>query len=252
MLYLSEAQNHFRHHFHETISTSSIHIILKEANLSWKVLERRAIQIQSADIVRFTNEMNEFGWTSEHLVFLDEVAIDNRCMIRRKGYGIKGGRLLYKGEFCRKPRLSMLCFIGAAGMLDSFSVEGNFTRLKFVECCRRFATEKNSPVRQYPGVKSVWIMDGAKIHLHPNIVYYLRTLGIKVIFLPAYSPFYNPIEIVFGLMKRDLKKNYIENSRKDLRVVVGEALNRFSSRSFEKLYQKCGYVNGVFDPSIAF
>jgi hypothetical protein len=92
---------------------------------------------------------------------------------------------------------------------------GTFNRTNFFACCRDFAT-KDGRVHQYPGPYSVWIMDGASTHCDPNIVNYLRSVGIKVIFLPAYCPFYNPIEIFFGWVKRRFQKMYPKNSGKPL------------------------------------
>lgn len=112
---------------------------MREAGLTWKVLERRAIQINNEEILRFTKELHSFPWILQNLVFLDEVSFDNRDMLRNKGYGMKGDRVYFRGEFCRKPRVSLLCFIGVNGLLDTFSTEGTFDRLKFVECCREFA-----------------------------------------------------------------------------------------------------------------
>ena len=128
--------------------------------------------------------------------FLDEVGFDNRSMLRKKGYGLSGRRLVFRGEFNRKPRVSLLCFTGVNGVLETFCTDGTFDRRKFVACCRDFALT-NDAVRPYPGRYSVWILDGAIIHCHPNIVYYLRSLGIWPIFLPAYCPFFNPIEVFF-------------------------------------------------------
>ena len=84
-------------------------------------------------------------------------------MLRTKGYGIKGKKLLYRGEFTRKPRTSLLVFIGINGLLDCCITEGTFTRLTFLNCLKEFALT-NKSVKQYPGPHSVWIMDGAKIH----------------------------------------------------------------------------------------
>lgn len=114
-------------------------IILHDAGLTWKVLERRALQINQDDILRFCKELMSFPWLIQNLVFLDEVSFDNRDMLRKKGFGFKGQKLFYRGEFCRKPRVSLLCFIGVNGLLDTFSTEGTFDRLKFVECCKEFA-----------------------------------------------------------------------------------------------------------------
>lgn len=124
-------------------------------------------------------------------------------LIRKKGYGRKGSRLLYRGEFGRAIRTSCLCFIGSNGLLEVCETEGTFDRKAFVEYCRRFTFSRQSKVQQYPGTNSVWIMDGAKIHCHNNFIYYLRSLGIVPIFLPAYCPMFNPIEFVFGMIKKN-------------------------------------------------
>ena len=65
-------------------------------------------------------------------------------------------------------------------------------------------------MQQYPGRYSVWILDGASIHCDKYITYFLRSLGIYTIFLPAYCPFFNPIEIIFGNMK-STRRSYVEN-----------------------------------------
>lgn len=166
---------------------------------------------------------------------------------------MKGQKLIYRSEFVRKPRISLLSFIGVHGMLNCYQTEGTFTRLKFVDFCRSFATDHDSKVQQYPGKYSVWIMDGAKIHLDKNFVLYLRSLGIIVVFLPAYCPFFNPIELVFGFMKRDLESIYIENTKMDLRMFIGETANKFMNKNFKNIFTNCGYLpTGKFNPSPAY
>jgi transposase len=73
-LYLDEAKGKFDRQFRTHISVTCVWVILKEAGLSWKVLERRAIQICERDIIRFCDELSSFGWVVQNLVFLDEVS----------------------------------------------------------------------------------------------------------------------------------------------------------------------------------
>jgi hypothetical protein len=108
------------------------------------------------------------------------------------------------------PRVSLLCFVDCNGLVETFSTDGTFDRSLFVQCCREFVLSKL--VQQYPGRRSVWILDGARIHCHPNFIYYLRSLGIIPIFLPAYCPFFNPIEYFFGFVKKKLRRTYVESS----------------------------------------
>lgn len=249
ILYLNEAQVKFLKKFGHSISASSVSLILHEAGLSWKVIERRAIQIKLKDVLRFCNEMSMISWSWESLVFLDEVSFNGRDMIRKHGYGARGQPLVYRGEFNRTARTSLLVFIGVNGLMESFETSGTFTRKKFVHYCRQFALENND-VRAYPGQCSVWLLDGAKIHCSDKLVYYLRSLGILPIFLPAYTPMLNPIEYVFGMIKATLKKHYRENSNTDKNILLCEIINTFTKMYMGPLFQHCGYhSSGRFDPS---
>lgn len=242
VLYLNEARKLFANHFGVSISASSICNILHANGLSWKVLERRAIQIRGTEILRFQQELSSFSWDFHQLLFLDEVAFANLEILRNKSYGVIGRSLLYRGEFRRRPRVSSLCFIGQSGIVDAFETEGTFTRQKFFDCCRTLAL--SGTIHSYPGRYSVWVMDGARIHCDDNIIKYLRSLGIIPILLPAYCPFYNPIEIIFGLIKRDLKRTYTEGDNTSLSMVVGSTLTRFTKYDCTKIFTKCGYCQG--------
>ncbi|XP_062704928.1 uncharacterized protein LOC115265658 [Aedes albopictus] len=241
ILFLDEAKQKFQSYFQVSISVSAICTILHESGLSWKTIERRAIQIRDSEIIRFVQEMLAIRWDLYNLVFLDEVSFDNKDMLRRKGYGVVGQKLIYRGEFSRKPRVSLLCFLGMNGILDSFWTEGTFNRLKFFDCCRKFAINNNL-VQTYPGFHSVWILDGARIHCDPHIIRYLRSVGIIPIFLPAYCPFFNPIEIIFGLIKKHLRRHHQENA--SILEELCDGLNYFKVYPCHKLFENCGYMSG--------
>ncbi|XP_062711050.1 uncharacterized protein LOC134289068 [Aedes albopictus] len=250
VLYLEECQDLFYQHFQIKISGSSICRILHTEGMTWKALERRAIQIKEHEILRFCSEMNAFDWDIYHLVFLDEVSLDNKGILRSRGYGAKGKRIVYRGEFVRRPRASFLCFLGLHGILDTFETEGTFTRKIFFDCCRDFAL-KNKNVHRYPGYNSVWIMDGARIHCDPNIILYLRSIGILPVFLPPYCPFYNPIELAFGMTKSRIRKAYVENKNEKLSKLALETFMALENYDCSKIFKHCGYLpGGVFDPSV--
>jgi transposase len=59
----------------------------------------------------------------------------------------------------------------------------------------------------YPGDNSVIVMDNARIHHDNELRILLEGLGCRVIFLPPYSPDYNPIEIAFSTIKSWIKRN---------------------------------------------
>uniref|UniRef100_A0A8D8MSN9 (northern house mosquito) hypothetical protein n=1 Tax=Culex pipiens TaxID=7175 RepID=A0A8D8MSN9_CULPI len=105
ILFLDEAQELFQRKFKMSISTSSICTILHEAGMSWKTIERRAIQIRDDEIVRYVRELLSIPWDLFNLVFLDEVSFDNRDMLRTKGYGIVGEKENRRGVLPKTPSI---------------------------------------------------------------------------------------------------------------------------------------------------
>ncbi|KAH9115162.1 hypothetical protein LEN26_013001 [Aphanomyces euteiches] len=249
LAFLDEAKSAFQLSFGSPISVPTVWQILRDAGYTRKVLERRAIHIKLMDIIRVTNELSSIDWCQQNAQFLDEASFDNRGMLRKRGYSLKGTRLAFRGEFNRKARVSVLCWIGIDGVVEIFHTEGSFDRAKFFDCCRIHA-HSGKTVRAYPGPGSVWILDGAKIHCHPNIIYYLRSIGIVPLFLPAYCPFFNPIEYLFGLVKQSMKRQYVENSREPLERFVMRVLLEFENFDMQGIFEHCGYTKeGVFDPT---
>ncbi|KAH9123446.1 hypothetical protein AeMF1_005564 [Aphanomyces euteiches] len=170
LAFLDEAKLAFQLSFGITISIPTVWHILHEAGYTRKVLERRAIHIELTDIIRFTNEMSIVDWSQLNIQFLDEASFDNRGMLRRRGYCLKGTKLAFRGEFNRKARVSILSWIGIDSIVEIFHTDGTFDRSKFIDSCRIHAHSGKS-VKAYPGPGSIWILDGAKIHCNPDIVY---------------------------------------------------------------------------------
>ncbi|KAG6614931.1 Serine/threonine-protein Kinase rio2 [Phytophthora cinnamomi] len=249
--FLDEAKAAFEEKFTRFISISTVWRALQQHGLTWKVLERRAMNIKINDIVHFTLELSTIKWCQMNIQFLDEVSFGNRGMLRSRDYCLKGKKLAFRGEFNRKARVSLLCFISVDGLVETFHTDGTFDRSKFVECCCMQA-HSGKTVHQYPGSGSVWILDSAKIHCHPDIVYYLRSLGIIPIFLPAYCPFYNTIEYLFGLIKKAFKRQYVEGSKQNQAVLIANVLQQFQDFDMTNIFEHCGWsVTGEFNPMSA-
>jgi len=58
--------------------------------------------------------------------------------------------------------------------------------------------------RLLPG--SVLVLDNASIHKGGQIERLARRAGCRVLYLPPYSPDYNPIELVWGIVKRAVRR----------------------------------------------
>ena len=56
-----------------------------------------------------------------------------------------------------------------------------------------------------PGV--VLLLDNARIHHHSLVLEAARAQGVHVLFNAEYSPWLNPVEALFGLVKRRIKSS---------------------------------------------
>ena len=81
---------------------------------------------------------------------------------------------------------------------------------------------------RWPEPKSVLIMDNASFHHSTRIEQLCREAGVKLLYLPPYSPDLNPIEEFFTELKMFIKRNwqrYTDDPGQDfkafLRVVCG-------------------------------
>ena len=65
----------------------------------------------------------------------------------------------------------------------------------------------------YPELNSVIILDNARIHHNQEWISVIEELGGRVLFLPPYSPDFNPIELAFAYIKQWLKrwKDFVSN-----------------------------------------
>eukprot|EP00734_Pompholyxophrys_sp_LG126_P000420 Pompholyxophrys_sp_v1_NODE_169_length_1390_cov_9.627715.p1 type:complete len:351 gc:universal NODE_169_length_1390_cov_9.627715:276-1328(+) len=250
--YLHEISGAFRSNFQSDISTSTIFRVLEENNFTNKCVERRAMEISESDISRFTHEINLLHVKPDQLLFIDEMSTDNRSMIRKKGWFLRGIKPIYRSYFKRGSRISLLSFLGVNGIVETVETVGTFDRTKFFHaCCQLLDSGK---IQMYPGFLSVWVLDGASIHVDQTMISYFRTRGIFVIYLPKYSPFFNPIEIVFGLIKRECRRIYKENgSVTGQRLTLMSVIANFTKYDCLALFEKCGYhLEGYFSPHINY
>ncbi len=96
----------------------------------------------------------------------------------------------------------------------------------FYMCVQKYVLPHLMP---YNGTNphSVVIMDNASIHHVDGVVQMIQGVGALVIFLPPYSPDYNPIEEAFSKVKA-LVKGYetdLEMEEMDLEDIVLAAVN---------------------------
>ena len=97
------------------------------------------------------------------------------------------------------------------------------------------------------------LLDSAGPHLPPEpqrgrevaspLDKYFEELGLgPAIFLPPYSPWFNPIELFFAWLKRDIRRNYSPTTTAELVHALREVCGKLTPQIVMGFYRKAGYV----------
>ena len=149
-----------------------------------------------------------------HLVFLDESGV-NINMTRSYGRSIGKKRVVEKVPLKRSKRRSIVGAIRVDGTIRYRSFEGSINGKRFLEYLK---------VTLLPSIKplDIVIMDNLNVHKVKGVEELILSVGAIPLYLPAYSPDLNPIELMWSKVKSflkswkireiDLLKNYIRKA----------------------------------------
>lgn len=86
----------------------------------------------------------------------------------------------------------------------------------------------------------VVIMDNLSAHKGERIRTLIESKGAHLLFLPAYSPDFNPIEGAFSKLKNSLRKAKAR-TRESLLEAIGQALDGITHHDAQGWFGHCGY-----------
>lgn len=84
------------------------------------------------------------------------------------------------------------------------------------------------------------IMDNVKFHLQSRIKEAIESIGAKIIFLPPYSPDFNPIENMWSKLKAMLRKLAPRTGR-DFKKSIKIAFESINQVDLHGWFKHCGY-----------
>src|SRR5215207_5060808 len=149
------------------------------------------------------------------------------------GYAPKGERLRLSVPRNRGKNTTLVSSMSVEGMGPSMAVDGSTTAEVFETYVEHFLA---------PGLSlgQIVVMDNLGAHTPKRVRELVEGKGCQLLYLPAYSPDYNPIEEAFSKIKTLLRKIAARN-RKDLVGTIGEVLSAVSSQDARGYFEHAGY-----------
>jgi transposase len=138
----------------------------------------------------------------ERLVFVDECGT-HTSMAPIYGYAPKGERLRLSVPRRRGKSTTVLSSMTLSGMGPTLAVEGATTARVFETYVERVLA---------PGLREgqVVVMDNLGAHRPKRVRELIEGRGCELLYLPSYSPDYNPIEEAFAKIKNLLGRGQIQ------------------------------------------
>jgi transposase len=166
------------------------------------------------------------------LVFVDEMGT-NTSLSPLYGWTEKSQR-----AYCSVPRnrgknTTLLSSMSMEGMGPSLAVEGATNREVFETYVERVLT---------PTLRrgQVVVMDNLTAHKGERIRELIEQRGCELLYLPPYSPDFNPIEEAFSKIKGLMRKAEAR-SREALLEAMGKAISAVGTEDARGYFEHCGY-----------
>lgn len=172
----------------------------------------------------------------KNLVFLDESGV-NLALLRLFARASQGQRAYGKRPQKRGKNVSLISAISLQGILAQSSLMGGTDAVTF----EAFISQKLVP-KLWNG--AYVIMDNCSIHKGETIRDLIESVGAKLVYLPTYSPEFNPIEHCWSKLKSILRQIGARTYR-DLAIAIEFAFTQISLNDIRNWFAHCCYCTSL-------
>ena len=177
----------------------------------------------------FLNDLRPYLNHPERLIFVDESGF-NTSMTRGYARAPSDRRAIGVVPRNHGKNYTLICALGSAGPLAPLIMDGPVTGVSFEyyvqhELCPQLTGEQ------------VVIMDNLSSHHRASVRTLIEAQGCTLLFLPSYSPDFNPIEWLFSQLKARVR-GYARRSVERLMEGIGEALHAVSGQEVRHWFNR--------------
>jgi transposase len=168
----------------------------------------------------------------ERLVFIDETWASTN-MARRYGRAPRGRRLRVGVPHGRWKTTTFVAGLRTSGLVAPLVLDGPINRAAFEAYVEKVLVPE---LRPGDGV----ILDNLSSHKGPRVRALIEAAGAKLLYLPPYSPDFNPIEKAFAKLKALLRKA-AERTVEGLWTAIGRLIDVFTPTECTNYFAAAGY-----------
>jgi transposase len=169
----------------------------------------------------------------QRLLFIDESGAKTN-MTRRRGRSRRGQRLKAFAPLGHWHTTTMISAIGLCGVRASMVLDGATDTEAFCIYIERVL----APVLRDG---EIVVMDNLQPHKHPRVRQAIEAAGATLVYLPPYSPDFNPIEPMWSKVKQSLRST-AARTFEGLLAAIKAALESVMPTDCVGFFRGCGYA----------
>jgi transposase len=177
-------------------------------------------------------QVQQAGLDPERLVFIDETWAKTN-MTRPRGRSLCGTRLVDKTPHGHWKTTTFVAALRTSGLTAPLVLDGAINGESFLAYVRQVL----APTLR---VGDVVVLDNLSSHKRAGVREAIEAVGAKLLYLPPYSPDFNPIELAFSKFKW-LLRTAAERTGEALWNTCGQLLDRFTEHECRNYFRHCGY-----------
>ena len=169
----------------------------------------------------------------KQLVFLDECG-SNIALTPLYARAPKGERARGRVPRNRGKNTTLIASLSLEGIGASMIIEGSANAAAFEAYVEQVLVPHLPPGQ-------IIVMDNLQAHQGARVKQLIEDRGCQLLFLPAYSPDFSPIEETFSKVKAFLRRTGAR-TREALQEAIAQALLTVTSQDTLGWFRHCGYV----------
>jgi transposase len=166
------------------------------------------------------------------LLFIDETST-HTAMTRRRARAPRGQRAVGRTPRNHGPNVTLLAALTPQGVGPALAIPGAVDGAVFAAYALRVLA---------PTLRSgqVVVLDNLSAHKSADARTAVEAVGCRLLFLPAYSPDFNPIELAFAKVKQRLRAA-AERTPDGLVAATASAIDAVTAADARAFYAHCGF-----------
>lgn len=169
----------------------------------------------------------------DHLIFIDETGTSTN-MARLRGRAPRGERLVGKIPHGHWKTTTFIAGLRSTALTAPCVIDGPMNGNAFLAYVEQILAPTLAP-------GDIVVLDNLSAHKVPGVHNAIEAAGAMLLYLPPYSPDFNPIEQLFAKLKALLRKA-AERSVEGLWARIAALLNAFTPEECANYFRNAGYA----------